>query len=80
MLATLARLSTNFPAYSRALPPYRANDGRENVSSDARRVLRGGSWGDFQVSARAVYRGYFRPFGRVNDLGFRCVVVRPPSL
>ncbi|MCP4423219.1 MAG: formylglycine-generating enzyme family protein, partial [Chloroflexi bacterium] len=48
--------------------------------SDARRVLRGGSWGDDQYDARAACRDHDFPDDRYGDSGFRVVVVRrPPS-
>jgi formylglycine-generating enzyme required for sulfatase activity len=58
--------------------PYRADDGRENIRSDTRRVLRGGAWNDYPVFARAVIRLNHYPYLRLNGCGFR--VVRPPSL
>jgi formylglycine-generating enzyme required for sulfatase activity len=58
--------------------PYRADDGRENIRSDTRRVLRGGAWYDSLVFARAVYRFRCYPYLRNYVSGFR--VVRPPSL
>ncbi|MCA9999191.1 MAG: SUMF1/EgtB/PvdO family nonheme iron enzyme, partial [Anaerolineales bacterium] len=42
--------------------------------SQARRVLRGGSWFDYHYSARAVARNHARPIGRPTSLGFRVVV------
>ena len=43
------------------------------------RVLRGGSWLDVQMFARAVYRSYFHPALRLINIGFRVVLCRPPS-
>jgi formylglycine-generating enzyme required for sulfatase activity len=54
--------------------PYRAEDGRENISSVNRRVLRGGSWNDDRNDARAVDRYGYGPGSRVNDSGFRVCV------
>jgi formylglycine-generating enzyme required for sulfatase activity len=60
--------------------PYRANDGRENVSAtDVKRVLRGGSWFNYFDDARAVFRHLAHPAGRYYVIGFRVVVVSPPS-
>lgn len=51
---------------------------RENIRSSARRVLRGGSWGDNHDLARASFRVNSVPISRLNNVGFR--VCRPPSL
>ena len=60
--------------------PYRADDGRENLRSNARRVLRGGSWFSLSLNfARAVSRFSSRPDYRLSDLGFRLCRVRAPS-
>jgi len=45
--------------------------------SDARRVVRGGSWSPYQDFARAVLRRSGLPASRLDLIGFR--VVRPPS-
>ena len=53
---------------------YDAGDGREYIiTGDGRRVLRGGSWYDFQTVARASYRCWSRPFYRLSSFGFRLV-------
>jgi formylglycine-generating enzyme required for sulfatase activity len=58
--------------------PYRADDGRENPASDAsRRVLRGGSWFNSLLDARAAARYWLLPNYWLNFYGLR--VVRPPS-
>ncbi|MCB0213320.1 MAG: SUMF1/EgtB/PvdO family nonheme iron enzyme [Anaerolineae bacterium] len=54
------------------------NAAKENIRSDARRVLRGGSWKHPQFNARATYRVFNPPILRINTYGFR--VCRPPSL
>ena len=60
--------------------PYDAADGREDPSPPgARRVVRGGSWYDDQVFARASYRDDYAPGDRNDDLGLR-VVRSSPSL
>lgn len=51
--------------------PYVARDGRENISPDNFRVLRGGSWFDTNNHARAVYRSLYRPTNRSYYFGFR---------
>ena len=49
------------------------------VNGTLRRVVRGGSWLDYQINARAAYRGRAIPdHGGVTIRGFR-VVSRPPS-
>ena len=57
--------------------PYQADDGRENIRSAARRVLRGGSWSNVDFSARASFRLFNNPVNRSRSRGFR--VCRPPS-
>jgi formylglycine-generating enzyme required for sulfatase activity len=59
--------------------PYNADDERENLEGNDRRVVRGGSWLDDLDLARASYRLISDPRIRLNNYGFR-VVVRPPSL
>ena len=39
--------------------------------SDDRRVVRGGSWGNFAWRCRAAYRSWVAPGGRINYNGFR---------
>lgn len=43
------------------------------------RVLRGGSWFNNHLYARAVYRGYDHAADRDSRFGFRVVAARPPS-
>lgn len=60
--------------------PYRSDDGRENViATGVRRTLRGGSWFDFQLNARAAYRQSHWPASRAIYIGFRVVVTHPLS-
>ncbi|HMV50662.1 MAG TPA: SUMF1/EgtB/PvdO family nonheme iron enzyme, partial [Blastocatellia bacterium] len=60
--------------------PYRSDDGREELTATGvRRVLRGGSWFNLQLSARAVSRYDVPPADRYYSSGFRLVVLRPPS-
>jgi len=54
--------------------PYDATDGREAPSPPGgRRVVRGGSWVDVQVVARASFRFDFAPDYRLGSLGLRVV-------
>jgi formylglycine-generating enzyme required for sulfatase activity len=54
--------------------PYRADDGREDLESEDRRVLRGGSWLHDQRNARCAYRYGLIPDSFSGDVGFRVVV------
>jgi len=47
------------------------------VSNDESRVLRGGSWFDFQVNARAVNRNHFLTHFRDYFVGFRVLFASP---
>jgi formylglycine-generating enzyme required for sulfatase activity len=48
------------------------SDGSARATGDcARRVLRGGSWGDYPRNLRSAYRFRFSPDSRYNYLGFR---------
>jgi formylglycine-generating enzyme required for sulfatase activity len=51
--------------------PYRADDGREDMSSSDRRVVRGGSFYNAADFARCAYRYEGYPLGRVRLIGFR---------
>ncbi|MCP4379406.1 MAG: SUMF1/EgtB/PvdO family nonheme iron enzyme [bacterium] len=51
--------------------------GRKSNKGKGSRVLRGGSWHDYRVSARADYRVGYDPFDRFDDLGFRVVCGSP---
>lgn len=58
---------------------YAADDGREDLSGEDSRVLRGGAFYFDERLARCAYRLDFRPDGRDDYLGFRVVVVPPDS-
>ena len=59
--------------------PYAAGDGREELTSDGSRVLRGGSFFNLRRYARCAFRFDNHPDGRDDHLGFRVVVVSPGS-
>ncbi len=52
---------------------------KENLQTEANRVLRGGSWALYLIVARAVFRNNLHPADRYNLIGFRVVWCRPPS-
>lgn len=54
--------------------PYVATDGRENLESSSRRVLRGGAFNLFSASVRCAARTWDGPDDRSDVLGFRVVV------
>jgi formylglycine-generating enzyme required for sulfatase activity len=68
--------------YDEKFPYPWQDDERENPDdAEARRLVRGGSWDDTRVSARAAFRSYSHPAFRFNSYGFRVVCgLRPPSL
>lgn len=54
--------------------PYRQDDGREELGGPDLRVVRGGSWNDFQRDARCAVRRRSAPVDFLKLLGFRVVV------
>lgn len=54
--------------------PYDPEDGREDIDSSCKRVLRGGSWYDGAYILRVSYRVEANPENNSNILGFRCVL------
>jgi len=54
--------------------PYDDADGRNNTTSKAKRVVRGGSWRDRPKRATASYRLSYEQFQRVYNVGFRVVM------
>ena len=46
--------------------PYTAKDGREGLSGDQSRVVRGGSWSDYEGFARCAFRNYYLPGYRLR--------------
>ena len=53
--------------------PYRPDDGREELSGDLRRILRGGAFYDYQQNVRAAIRDDNFPLNRKFFVGFRVV-------
>ncbi len=60
--------STTYKPY-----PYQANDGREDLSNQTRKVLRGGAWGSNPRNARAACRGIDGPTDANLNIGARLV-------
>ena len=56
---------------------YDAGDGRERITGDGRRVVRGGSWNNDRGAARATCRYRGRPVNRDDGIGFRVVCSSP---
>jgi len=54
--------------------PYQADDGREDLSDQTGKVLRGGGWGNYQPGVRAAYRSDYPPASNLNDFGVRLVL------
>jgi formylglycine-generating enzyme required for sulfatase activity len=53
--------------------PYRADDGRNDVATTRRRVVRGGSWRDRPYRSSSAFRLSYRPYQPVYNVGFRIV-------
>ncbi len=53
------------------------NPSQTTLAGDARRVVRGGSWLNSRVAARAACRSWGVPFNRSYDVGFRVVCSSP---
>ena len=54
--------------------PYVEDDGRNQLSGHARRVVRGGSWRDRPSRATSSYRLAYRPYQPVFNVGFRVIL------
>jgi formylglycine-generating enzyme required for sulfatase activity len=59
--------------------PYRDGDGRNDVTAEGKRVLRGGSFRDRPRRCTASYRLGFPPWQRVHSAGFRIVCRVEPA-
>jgi serine/threonine-protein kinase len=55
--------------------PYNADDGRENLSINKYKVLRGGSWFNGSYNLRCACRASHNPYDLNNFRGFRCFFV-----
>ncbi len=53
--------------------PYRGDDGRNEISTAGRKVVRGGSWYDRPKRARSAFRLAYLPYQRVFNVGIRVV-------
>ena len=53
--------------------PYRDDDGRNGLSPDTNKIVRGGSWRDRPHRARSAFRLSYRPYQCVYNVGFRIV-------
>lgn len=54
--------------------PYKDNDGREDPNVNGKRVMRGGSWYEYQRDVRASSRFPNEPKAQDPNFGFRCVI------
>ena len=57
--------------------PYDESDGRNDASSEGRRVVRGGSWHDRPKRCRSSFRLDYLPYQVIHDVGFRVVCSAP---
>jgi len=51
--------------------PYDPDDGREDLNTDGKRIIRGGSWNSSHIQARVTFRGRADPRTRSPMIGFR---------
>ena len=65
---------TNYRPY-----PYNANDGREDVTDDGRKVVRGGSVYDRPKAGRSGFRLDYPAWQRVYNVGFRVICEPGPG-
>jgi formylglycine-generating enzyme required for sulfatase activity len=57
--------------------PYREDDGRNILTTDGRKVVRGGSFYDRPARCRSAFRLSYPTWQRVHDVGFRVVASAP---
>jgi formylglycine-generating enzyme required for sulfatase activity len=62
-----------------ALAPYpcRDDDGRNAITTEGEKVVRGGSWYDRPARCRSSFRLSYPAWQRVYNVGFRVVVEAP---
>jgi hypothetical protein len=53
--------------------PYRPGDGRNNLTKEGRKVVRGGSWCDRPKRCRSAFRLSYPAWQRVYNVGFRVI-------
>lgn len=58
--------------------PYRPDDGREDLSAEGNRVLRGSAWHDPEHFVRSAKRDQWQPNGQNPNYGFRCALSATP--
>ncbi len=58
--------------------PHHPSDGRDDVTSDGDRVVRGGSWRDRPKRSRSAFRLAYRPYQGVYNVGFRVICTVDP--
>ncbi len=56
--------------------PYKADDGRNDIAAEGKRVVRGGSFSDRPKRCTVSYRLGYQPWQAVYNVGFR-VIIRP---
>jgi formylglycine-generating enzyme required for sulfatase activity len=54
--------------------PYRQTDGRDAISADGEKVVRGGSWRDRPKRSRSAFRLSYPPYQKVFNVGFRVII------
>jgi formylglycine-generating enzyme required for sulfatase activity len=54
--------------------PYRSEDGRDALSSEGRKVVRGGSWRDRPKLCRSACRWAYPAYQQVYNVGFRVII------
>ncbi len=67
----------NVAEWTRSAPrayPYRDDDGRDDVSGNGKRVVRGGGWHDRQYRCTSTYRLAFPDWQKVYNVGFRVII------
>ncbi|MBI4664671.1 MAG: SUMF1/EgtB/PvdO family nonheme iron enzyme [Verrucomicrobia bacterium] len=54
--------------------PYDPGDGRDRISSEGRKVVRGGSWRDRPKLCRSAFRVSYPAYQKVYNVGFRMII------